>query len=132
MIALDTNIVVRLLTADDPGQHRVAVELMRDNATMLPKTVLLETAWVLGFTYGFDANSVNQALRLLAGYPELHLEDRDAVLVALDWNLRGLELADALHLASSSRADAFATFDRKLANRGAGIDGAVAVHLLRA
>lgn len=69
-------------------------------------------------------------LRALAGIAHLTLEDRDAVLMALDAFDQGLDFADALHLARSSRASRFATFDRRLAKRAAGLALAPAVELL--
>jgi AbrB family looped-hinge helix DNA binding protein len=45
------------------------------------------------------------------------LEDRDAVLMAVEAFDKGLDFADALHLARSPRAAGFATFDQRLANR---------------
>jgi len=48
-------------------------------------------------------------------------------LQALAWYGEGLDLADALHLASSRSADAFATFDRKLRNRAKRLNDAAAV-----
>lgn len=48
MIALDTNILVRLLIADDPAQSIRAKCLLEGNDVyFVPVTVLLELAWVL-------------------------------------------------------------------------------------
>ena len=56
-------------------------------------------------------------MRALASIEHVTLEDRDAVLMALDGFGKGLDFADALHLARSSRAAGFATFDKRLAKR---------------
>ena len=56
-------------------------------------------------------------LRALASIERITFEDRDALLVALDAFDKGLDLADALHIARSSRASGFATFDQRLAKR---------------
>ena len=56
-------------------------------------------------------------LRALAGIEHITLEDRDAVLVAVAALDKGLDFADALHIARSSRAAGFATFDQRLAKR---------------
>lgn len=48
------------------------------------------------------------------------VEDRDAVLMAVDAFDQGLDVADALHVARSRRAAGFATFDRRLAGRAQG------------
>lgn len=130
MIALDTNVLVRVITRDDPKQARTGAALMRANPLWLSKSVLLETGWVLRYTYGFDAGSIHHALGTLVGLANLQVEDASAVERALGWQAAGLDLADALHLASGGGAERFATFDRKLANAAAALDGAPGLELL--
>jgi predicted nucleic acid-binding protein len=67
--------------------------------------------------YGFPAKDISRVLRALASIEHVTLEDRDAVLAAVEAFEKGLDFADALHLARSSRASGFATFDRRLAKR---------------
>lgn len=114
MTGLDTNVVVRLVTRDDPAQAQRAEALFRSGRLWLAKTVLLEIEWVLRLTYGLDRRAIHTTLRKLLGYRPLGVEDRGAVLTALAWYRDGMDLADALHLASSRRAERFATFDRRL------------------
>jgi predicted nucleic-acid-binding protein len=117
MIALDTNVVVRVLTRDDPAQAELAEAAMHADALWLPKTVLLELEWVLRFTYGFERGDICRGLDGLLGLEGLVVEDVDAVARAMEWYQAGMDLADALHLASSPGAEALVTFDRKLASR---------------
>ena len=58
------------------------------------------------------------------------LEDRDAVLMAVEAFDKGLDFADALHLARSPRAAGFATFDQRLAKRAKAIALTPPVELL--
>lgn len=51
MIAFDTCILVRFLADDDKEQADSAEVLLADNTVFLPKTVLLETEWVLRSRY---------------------------------------------------------------------------------
>ena len=51
------------------------------------------------------------------GLRQVELENPGAIALALDWHAQGMDFADALHLASSSKATHFATFDRKLAKQ---------------
>ena len=51
MISIDTNILVRLFTNDDKKQARFAEQLIENNAIYIAKSVLLETEWVLRYTY---------------------------------------------------------------------------------
>ena len=132
MIALDTNVVVRVLTADDPVQLRAARRLISSGATLfLSKSVLLETEWVLRYSYELNRVTIGDVLRQLIGAHEVEVEDLDAVRQALAWHAEGLDLADALHLASSRSADSFASFDRQLAARAARVGCLPVVELLR-
>ncbi|HVS00557.1 MAG TPA: type II toxin-antitoxin system VapC family toxin [Thermoanaerobaculia bacterium] len=115
MISLDTNVIVRVVTADDPQQLAVAVETLKSDRLWLCKTVLLECEWVLRYTYKLSRESVLASFQRLLGYPNLQVEDRGAVLQALVLYREGLDFADAVHLASSLPAERFVTFDRGLA-----------------
>lgn len=117
MISLDTNVLVRVVTRDDPKQLPIAVELMQQNRLFVTKTVLLELEWVLRYTYELPHEAVLSALRTIMGYPNLQVEDRVTVLIALEALSEGMDFADALHVTSSSHCDAFATFDRPLAQK---------------
>lgn len=116
MIAADTNVIVRVLTNDDPAQTRRARALLLSNRVWVSKTVLLETVWVLRHSYNFDDDAISQGITTLDGVETIELEDRDVVFKALTWCIFGMAFDDALHLASSATANEFATFDRKLAN----------------
>jgi predicted nucleic-acid-binding protein len=115
MIGVDTNVLVRVLTNDDPVQANRGMKLLRSGPVWVTKTVILETEWVLRHAYGLDAAAIVKAFHTLAGVPTVDLEDRDVVLQALAWHAGGMDFADALHLAASAGASAFATFDRGLA-----------------
>lgn len=115
MIALDTNVIVRLVTADDPDQLQAARALFEAGDLWVCKTVLLETEWALRYSYELGRPAIRGVFRKLLGYPQLKVEDRGAVLQALSHYDQGLDFADAFHLASSGDADRFATFDRPLA-----------------
>jgi predicted nucleic-acid-binding protein len=116
MIALDTNVIVRIVTGDDPEQVKMARKIFESESLWVCKTVLLETEWVLRYSYQLSPEPILLAFRKLLGYPRLQAEDREAVLQALRLFEGGMDFADALHLASSGDAERFATFDRPLAN----------------
>ncbi len=115
MIALDANILVRVVTADDPRQLKAAVAVMESGPLWVSKTVLLETERVLRYCYELSRAAILGALQGLLGYQALEVESRGTVLRAFRWYEKGMDFADALHLASSADADRFATFDRELA-----------------
>jgi predicted nucleic-acid-binding protein len=131
VIALDTNVIVRLVTADDPGQLKAARATFEAGDLWVCKTVFLETEWVLRYSYELSRPAVRAVFRKLLGYPRLQVEDRSAVLQALALYDQGLDFGDALHLASSGDSDRFATFDQPLAKKTQGLEGTPAVVLLR-
>jgi len=114
VIAADTNVIVRLLTADEPRQTDKAHLLFATETVLLPKTVLLESEWVLRRLYRLDRSAIVRALDALISLPNVRCEDEPVVRQALAWSREGLDFADALHLAASRAAERFATFDRAL------------------
>lgn len=130
MIALDTNVIVRIVTRDDPDQVAVALRILRSKRLWLSKTVLLETEWVLRYSYGLGREAIADAFGKALGYRRMEFEDRSAVLRALDGYLRGMDFADALHLASSVPAETFLTFDRRLATRAERLAASPSVELV--
>jgi predicted nucleic-acid-binding protein len=116
VISLDTNVIVRVVTADDPDQLAVALEVMKSEDLWLCKSVLLETEWVLRYTYKLPRKTILDTITRLLGYPNLSSEAPSQVHLALDLYREGMDFADALHLAASTGADRFVTFDRELAS----------------
>jgi predicted nucleic-acid-binding protein len=114
VIAIDTNVVVRFLTRDDPVQAARARALIGAGSILVLQTVILETEWVLRTRYRFDRAAIGRGLRQLLGLPGVAVEEPEAVAQALDLHDHGFDFADALHLASSRQAEAFATFDHAL------------------
>ena len=133
MTSLDTNVLVRLLTRDDPAQAEAAAAVLRAGPTWVSVTVLLATEWVLRFTYGFEREAVARALTALLGLETLEVEARDVVRRAVTWHGAGLDLAAALHLAAAPDAvTEMVTFDRSFARRAARVGAVPAVRVLRA
>jgi predicted nucleic acid-binding protein len=112
MLAIDTNILVRYLTGDHPQQSRKAKALIDSEHVFVCTTVLLETEWVLRSVYGFTPAEIAKALSAFAGLPSVILEDAAMIAKALDWTARGMDFADALHLAGAQGSDASVSFDR--------------------
>lgn len=118
MLAVDTNVIVRLLVNDDPRQGAVARDVFESDEVWIGVTVLLEAAWVLQSVYGLTAAEVAKALRGLLGLPNVRVEDAVVIGSALDAASGGLQFADALHLARTPEGAEFVTFDRALARAG--------------
>ncbi|CAN7650766.1 type II toxin-antitoxin system VapC family toxin [Mesorhizobium sp. LjRoot246] len=116
MLAIDTNVVVRYLTNDDPEQSPRARRLIDAEPVFVTVTVILEAEWVLRSAHGYDQASIVNALRVFGGLPAVEIEDAAIVSSALDLAETGMDFADALHLGRSSHCSAFVTFDRKFIN----------------
>ena len=113
MIALDTNILARLLLADDAAQlARVKSLLGKKQNYTAPITVMLELVWVL------EANDcappdIERGIKLLLGLANFKPANAQELKQALAWYADGLDFADALHLALSQDAKQLVTFDKK-------------------
>ena len=114
MHAVDTNVLVRLFTGDDAAQAKRAAALFKKESIFVPKTVLLETEWVLRRLYRLERATVVSSFRKLGGLANVEFEQPLVVAQALQWCEDGLDFADALHLASSHNAHRFATFDEQM------------------
>ena len=115
MIALDTNILARYLLDDEPTQTRAARRLLADAKAeyWIPVTVVLELAWVLRKSDAPRAVVMGR-LRDLLSLRNVRAQNADLVFQALRWSAQGMDLADALHLVLSGKAERFATFDEAL------------------
>jgi predicted nucleic-acid-binding protein len=117
MLAVDTNIIVRYVTGDEPRQAARARAIIERQTVFVATTVLLETEWVLRSAYGFEPSQVLDALTAFCGLPSISLENAGRIATALSWMRAGLDFADALHLAAAEDCDAFASFDSEFVKR---------------
>ena len=113
MRAVDTNVVVRYLTGDDPGQAARAKAAIDAGDVFVSTTVLLESAWVLRSVYGLAGEEAAAALRAFSGLPGVSVESPDLIAEALGRAEAGMDVADALHLGAAARCEALLTFDRR-------------------
>lgn len=121
MIAVDANVVIRLLVNDDEQQGAKARSLFDSDDVWIGSTVLLEAAWVLESVYGLPGVEIAESFSRLLGLPNVRVENPGAVASALAAARQGIELADALHLCRAPEDVEFATFDRALAKAGRGL-----------
>ena len=90
--------------ADPTAHEAIGFEALRRS---------LELEWVLRGFYGLPPRDISRVLRALASIEHITLEDRDEVLVAVDAFDKGLDFADALHLASGAHCSMLMSFDRR-------------------
>ncbi|RJF84518.1 type II toxin-antitoxin system VapC family toxin [Azospirillum cavernae] len=119
MRAIDTNVLVRYLTGDDPEQSARARAAIDGREVFVATTVFLEGEWVLRGVYGFSRKDVCRAFRAFAGLPGVSVENPPMLAGALDQAEAGMDFADALHLGAVGHCEVMLTFDRKFIKAGA-------------
>lgn len=117
--SLDTNVVVRLLVADDAAQGEAARALVRRQSPLfVPLTVVLELEWVLRSRYRYPKTQVLGALSALLEARELVFQAEEAVEHALHFYRRGkADFAECMHLGCAAAEGhlPMMTFDRRAA-----------------
>ena len=83
MRAVDTNLLVRLLTRDDARQTAAAEAFVERGAWVSP-LALAEATWVLSSIYERDAAGVAIAIEMLLNHKTLTVQDADVVAAALE------------------------------------------------
>jgi predicted nucleic-acid-binding protein len=116
--ALDTNVLVRLLVADDAGQADRAAAYIERHCTVqapcwLNRIVLCELVWVLDRAYGYGRSDIATALEKLLRTAQFMAEDSDIAWAALRAYREGGDFADTMIALTNQRngCDATATFD---------------------
>lgn len=121
MIGVDTNVLVRFLTADEPGQYRTVLAFFEDRSPAEPAFVsavtLAETVWVLRHKYGLGSAEISESVRMILhsqdfvveGATELEPIQREAASPS--------RFADFLiaHLGAAAGCSRTVTFDRRAA-----------------
>lgn len=82
MRAVDTNVLVRLVTRDDAKQVAAAEGFVIDGA-WVPHLALAEASWVLASVYDRSPEAIATAIEMLLNHQHLTLQDADAVVVAV-------------------------------------------------
>jgi predicted nucleic-acid-binding protein len=131
MRGLDTNILVRFLTADEPTQSEAARQLIEtaeatDERLHVSTLVLAELVWVLrGGRYALPRNAVADAVEALLDASVFEIQDRDLVRSAVTTFRDGpADFSDYLIGEHNRRAGCTSTltFDRRLA-KAEGFEG---------
>jgi predicted nucleic-acid-binding protein len=127
MIALDTNVLVRFLTQDDPDQGRMASALIggltEQNPGFVAREVLVELVWVLEWSYRYRRSEITRVLEGFLSASELDIEAGDSVGAILQlYEGKGFGFSDLMIREAARRAGAAAlkTFDRKAARLDGG------------
>ena len=117
MRAVDTNVLVRLITGDDPRQAASA-DAFIENGAWVSILAVAETTWVLSTVYKLSVTELASGVEMLLKHKHLTLQDSDAVAVALELfrSRPALGFSDCLMLQLARKAGhlPLGTFDRLL------------------
>lgn len=116
-ITADTNVLVRALVQDHPGQARAAAEVLEQaELVAVPVPVLCELVWVLRRVYQFSSAECSRAIRALISAKSV-VVDRPAVELGLSLLDAGGDSADGVIAMAGSAlgGDQLVTFDRQAA-----------------
>ena len=117
MKAIDTNVLVRLFTRDDPKQVAAAEAFVAPGA-WISHVVLVEAVWVLTSVYRRSARDIATAIEMLLQHQSLAVQDSDIVSAALKHYRKtpraGFSDCLVLEIARSAGRLPLGTFDRPL------------------
>ena len=121
MIGLDTNVLVRYLTQDDPAQAKKAIRTIEagaseDSAFFITSVVMCELVWVLESAYGYGQEQLVPVLEQILRTRQFRFEDKDLHSQALNDYRTGGDFSDHLIGRIGTRAGCLhtLTFDRSL------------------
>jgi predicted nucleic-acid-binding protein len=123
VIGLDTNVVVRYLTQDDPRQAAAATRLFEktlstESPGFISAVTLCEICWVLAEAYGADRARIRTVVEGLLGSKQIVVESAELAWKALRaWEGSTADFSDALigEVAAAHGAESVATFDKAAA-----------------
>lgn len=118
MLAIDTNVLVRLVARDDAVQVEAAERFVGKGA-WISHLVLAETLWVLDSVYDLSRAQIATAVEMLLNHRDLSLQEAEVVASALlVYRSRpAIDFSDCLVLEIARKAGhlPIATFDRSFA-----------------
>jgi predicted nucleic-acid-binding protein len=118
MRAIDTNVLVRLITRDDDRQVKSAEQFVAEGA-WVSHLVLAETSWVLDSVYERTPEEIARAIAMLLAHKQLTVQDPDTVETALEkfCKHKGVSFSDILifEIARKNGHVPLGSFDRQFA-----------------
>ena len=121
MRAVDTNVLVRLMTRDDPKQLAAAEQFVASGA-WVPHLAVVEATWVLASVYDRSPETVATAVEMLLSHEYLTVQDGEVVAAAVATfrQFPKIGFSDCLMLEVARKAGhvPLGTFDRQLARIG--------------
>ncbi|MBU4527949.1 MAG: type II toxin-antitoxin system VapC family toxin [Hoeflea sp.] len=129
-LAVDTNILARLLVRDDSAQWEIARALFETNRVVLMLSVLLETEWVLRSRFDYKRETICRLFESLSRTEAVDLHEPDRTPRVIAAYEAGMDFADAVHVSGVRAGESFATLDRGLVRRAGSHFKTVSVELV--
>jgi predicted nucleic-acid-binding protein len=122
MVGLDTNVLVRYITQDDPRQAKTAERAIEKAVgggakVLVQPIVLCELVWVLESAYGYGKGEIVSVIEQVMRTVQFEIAEKDVVWKALeDFSEGAADFSDYLIGRANERAGAQTTlsFDRSL------------------
>jgi len=115
---VDTNVLIRHLTGDPPGQAAQATRLLSQaGQLLLPDLLVAEVVYVLESFYEVPRTRVAELVRAIIAFPAIEVADEPALLRAVEvYEVHRLDFADAYLVAEAeiSGVNAVASFDKAI------------------
>jgi predicted nucleic-acid-binding protein len=130
MLALDTNVLCRLLLKDDQKQYTKVLALFKRNVgCTAPVSVFLELVWVLE-SLDRSPDEISESLLKLMSLPNFKPEQEQALTKSLALYAQGFDFGDALHWCLSEGASGLITFDQTFARRAGKVKAVHAIPVI--
>lgn len=118
---IDTNLLVRYLTEDDPEKAKSVERLLKragkgEIRILLPSVVIAELVWVLESYYEMEAGEIAELVGAILNTPGVEVQDKHILREALKtYDKKGIDFVDAwiLEFARERKIKTVYTFDKK-------------------
>ncbi len=129
-VVIDTNLLVRYLTEDDPQKAKAVDTLLNSAAKgelkiLIPSIVIAELIWVLESSYKMIAEDITGLVEAILNTPGIDTQDKSTIKAALKlYRSRKIDLIDAwiIEFAKTKGANRIYTFDKKHFRDAEGIE----------
>lgn len=115
---VDTNILIRHLTGDPPGQAARATRFLAEaDELLLADLIVAEVVYVLESFYEVERSRVAELVRSILAFDPMRVVDGELLLRAVEvYEIERLDFAEAYLVAAAERSgvDAVASFDRSI------------------
>lgn len=118
---IDTNILVRYLTNDDPSKAKAVDSLLNkalkgELKILIPSIVIAELVWVLESFYEMRANEIAELVEAVLNTPGVEVTDKSIINLALKlYRAKSMDFIDAwvIEFAKNNNVNTIYTFDKR-------------------